>query len=276
MANLDAGWYKDPGEPTTQRYWDGEGWLGAPLPLGVTPPAGPPPRLAAPPDPQEVALPPVPVQPYGPLPDLAARAFLPPPRIHGFRLAQPGVRLVARLIDICVLLLLNVVVNGWFVWQWWRETFPVMKTVYDALNAGQPVPPQEQNPRVGWLQTAILAVAAALWLAYEVPAIANTGQTLGKRIMGIRVVALETAEPIGFLRSLRRWNLMGLPMLLWSCFGLGLLIQFVDSVAILFNQPFWQALHDRQAQTVVVAARSNDQPLIGPDPTGPAQPGGSP
>ncbi|MBO0871596.1 MAG: DUF2510 domain-containing protein, partial [Micromonosporaceae bacterium] len=42
LSEIGPGWYKDPAEPTTQRYWDGEGWIGDPLPLSATPPEGPP------------------------------------------------------------------------------------------------------------------------------------------------------------------------------------------------------------------------------------------
>ena len=41
-------------------------------------------------------------------------------------------------------------------------------------------------------------VACALWFAYEVPAVANTGQTLGKRMLGIQVVGVEGAARLGF------------------------------------------------------------------------------
>ena len=43
MSSVAPGWYKDPAEPTTQRYWDGEGWVGPPIPADATPPDGPPP-----------------------------------------------------------------------------------------------------------------------------------------------------------------------------------------------------------------------------------------
>ncbi len=46
VSEIAAGWYKDPAEPTTQRYWTGEEWIGEPLPVGDTPPAGPPPGAA--------------------------------------------------------------------------------------------------------------------------------------------------------------------------------------------------------------------------------------
>lgn len=40
--SVAPGWYADPADRTTQRYWDGEGWIGDPLPIGATPPPGPP------------------------------------------------------------------------------------------------------------------------------------------------------------------------------------------------------------------------------------------
>ncbi|WBB55389.1 RDD family protein [Verrucosispora sp. WMMD573] len=41
--SVAPGWYVDPADPDTRRYWDGEGWIGAPIPVDVTPPEGPPP-----------------------------------------------------------------------------------------------------------------------------------------------------------------------------------------------------------------------------------------
>ncbi|WP_156313281.1 DUF2510 domain-containing protein, partial [Micromonospora sp. HK10] len=41
--SVEPGWYVDPADPETRRYWDGEGWLGAPIPVDATPPEGPPP-----------------------------------------------------------------------------------------------------------------------------------------------------------------------------------------------------------------------------------------
>ena len=50
-------------------------------------------------------------------------------------------------------------------------------------------PPQPSHAAPSHLLLAMLFVATALWFAYEVPAIGNTGQTLGKRLMRIKVVA---------------------------------------------------------------------------------------
>ncbi|MEU9510267.1 RDD family protein [Micromonospora sp. NPDC048170] len=46
--SVGPGWYVDPADPDTRRYWDGEGWVGAPIPVDATPPEGPPPDEPAP------------------------------------------------------------------------------------------------------------------------------------------------------------------------------------------------------------------------------------
>src|SRR5262249_57839005 len=99
-------WYKDPAEPTTQRYWDGEGWVGDPRPADTTPPegreageareAGTPTKTASTPPGAEVipppGLPPGMSWPPGWPPGLPihppyARLFMPAPRPHGYPLA---------------------------------------------------------------------------------------------------------------------------------------------------------------------------------------------
>ncbi|SCF35415.1 RDD family protein [Micromonospora mirobrigensis] len=47
--SVQPGWYIDPADRDTRRYWDGEGWIGAPIPADATPPAGPPPPEPTPP-----------------------------------------------------------------------------------------------------------------------------------------------------------------------------------------------------------------------------------
>ncbi|MGR6322503.1 RDD family protein [Micromonospora soli] len=304
--SVQPGWYVDPADPETRRYWDGEGWIGAPIPVDATPPEGPPspePAPAAAPAPtphpgapggylgqpgpgpaagqpvgapyrgqpgagpypgqpvggpgQWPGHPPAPGQPPGPppgwpYPSWPARPPLPRP--HGLPLASYGARLVARLIDIFVLFLLNVAVNGWFVWRLLGELAPPLREAWrraetpDATTA--PLPPAGQQTDALWL--AIVLIVAALWFAYEVPSMAARGQTFGKRVMGIRALPVEADQPLGFGRATRRWTTLGLPTLLWYCAGFGLLLQFMDAVSVLFDQPLRQALHDKRAQTVVV------------------------
>jgi uncharacterized RDD family membrane protein YckC len=286
-VSVAPGWYKDPAEPNTQRYWDGEGWVGEPLPADVTPPSGPPAPPSPPPPPPTVVAPapvspppPPPAPPNGapspqqwppmaplppgtrlpppppgyPYPPYGYTVPLPPPRPHGQRLASPGLRLVARLIDFGAVLLLNLVVNGWFIWRYAQEVAPLYREMNRRAQEGEPLfqnLPQAGDQANG-LQIAILLIATALWFAYEVPATANTGQTLGKRIMRIKVLRLESADRLGFGRSMRRWNTLGLPTLLWYCCGIGFVLQFVDCIFVLFDRPLHQALHDKSAATVVV------------------------
>ncbi|MFD0974458.1 RDD family protein, partial [Plantactinospora endophytica] len=192
--------------------------------------------------------------PYGPPPGWPGYWPAPPPRPHGLELAPLGARVLARLIDISLVLLLNVVVNGWFVWRFVQEIEPVSREIFRRALAGESTTeglPQASAQADG-LQVVILLIAVALWFAYEVPSVANTGQTFGKRVMGIKVVPLAETEQLGFGRSFRRWNMLGLPVFLWSCCGIGFLIQLVDCALAFFDRPLRQSLHDKRGQTVVV------------------------
>lgn len=289
MSGVAPGWYKDPADPATQRYWDGEGWLGDPLPANAEPPSGPPPgtapsvpvvistsgvQAAAPPapptgtsptsprtgtsltnprtgtSPAEAGTPPSappgwpPGYPY-PYPRSA-----PPPRPHGLALAGAGTRLAARLVDFLAVLLLCAIANAWFAYQWWQAFVPYFDQVADYQANGGTMP--EAPEAISNLFLMMCVVASAVWFAYEVPGTANSGQTLGKRLVGIKVVRLESGDRVGFGRSLRRWGRLGLPTLLWPCFGIGVVLQFLDCLFVVIDKPLRQALHDKAATTVVV------------------------
>ncbi|ASW56989.1 hypothetical protein CIK06_26780 [Plantactinospora sp. KBS50] len=260
-----AGWTGNPpgwtpGSPPPGWTGPPPGWTGPPP--GWTPGA-PPPGWAGPPPGWTGS----PVPPGFPLPT---------PYPHGLALAALGPRLVARLIDITVVLLLNVLVNGWFVWRYVQEVAPVYREIFRRSMAGDSS--TENLPQAGeqaaGLQIVILLIIVALWFAYEVPALASSGQTLGKRLMGVKVVSLGTEPGLTFARSMRRWNVLGgIPVFLWVC-CVGFVIQVIDSVYPLFDRPLRQALHDKAAQTVVVRV-----PRVGtPAPTGGGNtdsPGGS-
>jgi uncharacterized RDD family membrane protein YckC len=329
MSSLPAGWYKDPADPETQRYWDGEGWLGKAIPADATPPEGPPPAeepeppvapaspLASPGFPgtpgqygnpgangypggpgfpgangypggpgfpggaggpgfpggaggpgfpggaggpgNAAGLPPgYPVPPgyQGPPPGHPNWSVVLRP--HGFALAGLGERLMARIIDVFAVLALNVVVNGWFAYQLWQEMKPALQA---AMN--DPLGPQpEPTGRMSGLIWTMLVIATLLWLVYEAPATGSRGQTLGKRVMQIKVVGLESPEPLGFGRAFRRWAGLGLWTPAWGCLGVGFLAQLADSLSPLFDPRLHQAIHDRSARTVVVALPTNHRPTV--------------
>jgi uncharacterized RDD family membrane protein YckC len=180
-----------------------------------------------------------------------ARLFAPAPRPHGYPIADLGRRLAARLVDIGALIVINAVVNGWFVYQLYQDFWPWYRTVLQRMQAHLPYDDVPQPQHTQSLTFTITAIAAALWFAYEVPALANSGQTPGKRLLGIKVLRLEADGPLGFGRAWRRWNPMGIATLLWTC-GVGFVFQFVDCLFIAIDQPLHQALHDKSAATVVV------------------------
>jgi len=302
MSEISPGWYKDPVDRTTQRYWDGEGWIGDPLPADAEPPVGPPTTGTPTPAPRPPAVPATRTRPpttsppttppgtaappgspsdsngSGPPPGGGYRsgALTPkppptvpglstgpaePPRPHGYALATSWSRIMARLIDILAVLLLNVVVNGWFVVQYVQEMWPYAQAISRQMASGEPLNDVVAPESVSTLQLTILFLAAAAWFAYEVPATANSGQTLGKRLMHIKVIRVENTDPIGFGRAWRRWNPLGLPTLLWNCCGIGLLLQAADLISGLVDRPLRQAAHDRWAGTVVVQSPPDAGPV---------------
>jgi uncharacterized RDD family membrane protein YckC len=188
------------------------------------------------------------------------------PRPHGLRLAGAGSRFVARIVDFLAVLLLCVVANAWFAIQFWEGIRPYATEVFRRAAAGnsstEGLPPPAES--TGPLLIMMLVATTAVWFAYEVPGSANSGQTLGKRLLGIKVVRLESDERLGFGRSFRRWGRLGLPTLLWYCWGVGFFLQVVDCLFVVIDRPLNQALHDKAAGTVVVQVPR-------PNRSGPAQ-----
>jgi uncharacterized RDD family membrane protein YckC len=156
-------------------------------------------------------------------------------------------RLAARLVDAAALAALNIAVNGWFVYLFAREIAPAVR----AAEAGDTTP--EMSAHAGTLFVVIIGIAMALWFAYEVPAVAATGQTLGKRLVGLRVTTVE-GNPVGFGRAIQRWAIPGLPMMIWPW---GHLVQLVDAAWCLWDRDR-RCLHDKAAGTVVVTATAEE------------------
>jgi len=159
---------------------------------------------------------------------------------------------VARLLDIAAILALNALVNGWFVYRYVRGAVEYLEEAWRRAAAGESTANIASTERLDLLLWTILLIGLALWFAYEVPALANNGQTPGKRLLGIKVMRLESDDRLGFGRAVRRWYPLAMPTLLWVCAGFGLLIQIAGCSLVLLDRPLRLALHDRYAQTVVV------------------------
>ncbi|QKW19727.1 RDD family protein [Kitasatospora sp. NA04385] len=89
----------------------------------------------------------------------------------------------------------------------------------------------------------LLGVLLVFGLLYQVLPIARTGQTFGKRMARVRVVAAGGTGAPGFGRSLVRWLVRGL--------GTAVLL---GPVAALLDRPARRGWHDRAARTRVVRA----------------------
>ncbi len=286
MSSVAPGWYKDPADPTTQRWWDGEGWLGDPIPADATPPEGPPPVAPEPPPapvagpatipagpPAAVPVPPgahpgqpgaghAPGQPGPvgmPVPWVAGPYPTAPIRPHGLMLAGVGSRFMARLVDVLAVLVLAAIANVWFAVEFWRSFRPVWEWAMAGPQSLETIPRSAEQ--AGEMIILMSIVLTAVWFAYEVPAMANSGQTLGKRIFGIRVVKVEADERLGFGRSFRRWFRLAWPTPFWLvCYGLPVIIQFIDCLFVAIDRRLHQALHDRISHTVVVQVPRPSRP----------------
>lgn len=150
-----------------------------------------------------------------------ADALPPPPALRP--LASLGSRLAARLLDGLLVVLVSVV--------------PILLMADIDIDEGVFDIPS-------WLTW-------STWLAgvaYEVLAVALTGKTLGKHLLGIRVVDEETAGLPDLGQATRRAS----PTLLGAVPVLGGL-SFLLYLPVLWN-PRRKGLHDAIAETVVVRA----------------------
>lgn len=192
----------------------------------------------------------------------------------GRQLASATDRLLARIIDTLIIsipvLLVEIpllVILG--VWM------------YDTLNLGEPVdpvtgalPPPDGGEVLLVLAVAFAAFGAVVVLStivtylYEVTFMHRSGQTIGKRLMKVRVVRVEDGGPIEPRHARRRWlaregvAALALIPLVGSIVGV---YNWLDSLWLLWDKPNRQCLHDKYGKTTVVkltgadlAPRSND------------------
>lgn len=129
--------------------------------------------------------------------------------------------------------------------------------IIDALLIGVPIGLIVAAAQVGW-DTADSGrtyteqgVYTVVYLIYEGLMLTHSGQTVGKRLMKIRVAMLSNgAVPQGSPGWVRAM-VYQLPALV-PC--LGFLFWLVNVLFCTWDKPFQQCLHDKAAKTVVVAA----------------------
>ena len=88
-------------------------------------------------------------------------------------------------------------------------------------------------------------------LLYEVPLVALRGQTPGKALNNLKVVAIKDGQPPGWGRSCTRWAVLCLPLPI----PFGAVLTLLIAVSPLFD-PDRRGWHDKAAGTTVVNIRT--------------------
>ena len=176
---------------------------------------------------------------YGPPPGYPVA----PPAVapDGQPLAGFGDRLVARLLDGLIL--------GGFAAVLFVPLLIIVITMANSvqvddrgqLTNGGPVVVVFLLLYAGW----ILLILAGTYV-YEVEMMWRTGQTVGKRVMKIRVIPLPPGAPLTRGASAKRWAVYQIVGAIVPVFS------WVDGLWQLWDKPFQQCLHDKAADTVVV------------------------
>jgi uncharacterized RDD family membrane protein YckC len=143
-------------------------------------------------------------------------------------LAGSGRRTLARIID---MILVGIVV--WLLtWGFGVDEYTVDS---DGMDVGR--------------SFAQSLVAAVLFLAYDTFLIAKTGQTLGKKWLGMRVANLDDGATPSVQTALVRSAVLWLPF----AFCCACVWTLVSGGWSYFDRPYKQGLHDKAAKTVVVS-----------------------
>ncbi|MFF8971573.1 RDD family protein [Streptomyces sp. NPDC014995] len=143
-------------------------------------------------------------------------------------LADSGKRTLARIID---MVLVGIVV-GLLTWGFGVNEYEMDG---DRVEVGKSL--------------AQSLVAAVLYVAYDTAMTARSGQTLGKKWLGMRVANLDNGSTPSAQTSLIRALVLWLPF----AFCCACLWTAVSGGWSFFDKPYKQGLHDKAAKTVVVS-----------------------
>ncbi|GHE34461.1 RDD family protein [Streptomyces capitiformicae] len=137
-------------------------------------------------------------------------------------LASVGARLGARVLDLII----------WYA-AYFVSAIPVMMWIDSGGGT------TARTLLLGWLTASfVLYFPFAVW---------QFGSTLGKRACGIRVVRRETAQRVGFWRAAGR-------ELFWVVAFIVPVLSLLNPLWCCWDKPYRQCLHDKTADTMVVAA----------------------
>ena len=159
------------------------------------------------------------------------------------RPASLGRRLAARLVDT---LLFGAVVGAVAVPLGTQAVDHIDGRIEAAKLSGRTVTVWLLDGTTTPLLGIVLCVFLLAGLILEVLPTAKWGSSPGKRLCGVRVLAIEVNEPPGFGAALRRWLVYGVLGLL----GVGV----VNVLWCLVDRPWRQCWHDKAARTFVAGS----------------------
>lgn len=146
-------------------------------------------------------------------------------------LADSGKRTLARIID---MILVGVVV--------WLLTLGFGVSEYDV-----------DTDKVEYGKSFVQSlVAAVLFIGYDTFLTARTGQTLGKKLLNMRVANLDNGATPSVQTSLIRAAVLWIPF----AFCCACIWTVICGGWSYFDKPYKQGLHDKSAKTVVVSTDS--------------------
>ncbi|MET7622125.1 RDD family protein [Streptomyces sp. NPDC005408] len=154
-------------------------------------------------------------------------------------LADFGKRFIARVIDALIIFVPLAVLSALF--GGWDFSTNSNSDTWDQIT-------DEMNSSRQWLWSLVSLVA---YVGYDtVMTTKRNGQTVGKRIMKIRVAMLNDGSVPDTPSSLMRAVVLWVPALV-CCFCLWWIVIILT---ILTDKPYKQGLHDKAGKTVVVSA----------------------
>ncbi|MFJ8724150.1 RDD family protein [Streptomyces sp. NPDC093269] len=196
---------------------------GEPPPGGGSPYGAPPPSGGSPYDRPPPPGPPYggPGGPYGPYGGTDPLAGMPP-------LADSGKRVLARIIDMIIVGIVVALLS----WVFRTAEYDVdANRIESGKSLGQSV------------------IAAVLYIAYDTVMISRSGQTLGKKLLNMRVANLQDGSSPSVRTSLIRAAVLWLPF----AFCCACVWTAICGGWSFFDKPYKQGLHDKAARTVEVS-----------------------
>ncbi|TDU88954.1 putative RDD family membrane protein YckC [Kribbella voronezhensis] len=265
------GWYDDPKDLSSQRYWDGTAWTDHRRPR-----PGPPPYEGefGRPQQQPAQAPqygqqqhygqpqygqPHQGQPQHGGPQYGQQGFgygpVVPATPDGVPLSGWWKRVGARFLDGLIVMVVSLPLTGYFWYHYLQAALDYESDMFDSARAGS-------TPRFNttlpwdvykWILPAT-GIALLVYFVYEFFFLTRKGATPGKMAVGISVRLRDVAGPPTPVAVLKRFGLYGALSILGAVPFVGTLFGLLGLLDYLW--PLWddkkQALHDKVADTNVV------------------------